>query len=331
MIKKLAKEFLERLNLIYSKDELKILEKWFSLEKRKPTFRVNTLKSNCEEIEEYFKKTDFNIEKISYLENAYILLNGVEKDLWSTKINKEWKIYLQWISSQIPVSFMNIKLWYKVLDLAASPGSKTTQISAYLNNSWEIIACDLNQIRIDKLEFTLKRQWVKNTKIVKIDSRNLKNINDSEDSSFDDFPVLTPWYFDAILLDAPCSSEWRINLNNEKVWSNWTLWNIKRNYKIQRDMLRNNLDLLKSWWELIYSTCTLSPEENEEIVHFLLCNFPELEIIDISSNSKIPNSKKWLLKFWNKVYKKEVERSLRIIASPETEWFFIAKFVKKSI
>lgn len=331
MLNKLPKEFLERLNLIYSKEELEVLEKGFSCKKRKPTFRVNTLKWTSQEIEEYFSKTDFKIEKIPALENSYTLLNWTEKDLWSTPINLAWKIYLQWISSQVPVMLMDVKEWDKILDLTASPGSKTSQIAAKLWNTWEIIACDLNQIRIDKLEFTLKRQWVRNTKILKIDSRFLKKINEAEDEAFDDFPTLTPWYFDSILLDAPCSSEWRINLNDDKVWSNWTLWNIKRNFKIQRDMLRNNMDLLKEGGELLYSTCTLAPEENEAVVHFILCNFPELEIVDISSDSKIENSKKWILKFWKTVYKKEIEKSLRIIPSEETEGFFVAKFIKKSV
>lgn len=331
MMKKLDKQFLDRLKLIYTKEELLVLEKGFLINKRKPAFRVNTIKTTDKEVEEFFEKSNLDIEKYAWLNHAYILTNGTEKDLWDTKLNMEWKIYVQWISSQIPVNFMDLEDNYKVLDLTASPGSKTTQISAKMSNKWEIIACDLNQIRIDKLNFTIKRQWAKNVTVIKTDSRFLKNINNTEDKEFDDLPVLTPWYFDSIILDAPCSSEWRINLNYEKIWNNWTLWNVKRNYKIQRDMLRNNLDLLKLWWELIYSTCTLSPEENEWIIHFLLCNFPELEIVDLSSNSKIKNSKRWMLSFWATVYKKDVEKSLRIIPSEESEGFFVAKLIKKSI
>ncbi|PIE85029.1 hypothetical protein CSA08_04275 [Candidatus Gracilibacteria bacterium] len=331
LLNKLPLEFLDRLKLIYSEKELEILKEGFTCKKRKPTFRINTLKTTNKEVEDYFGKLNLKIQKYYPLENGYILINGTEKDLWNTKLNDLGKIYVQGLSSQIPVTFMDLKDNFKVLDLTASPGSKTTQISSKMANKGEVVAVDINKIRIDKLNFTIKRQGAKNITVIKADSRFLKDINDIEDKKFDDLPVFSPGYFDSILFDAPCSSEGRINLNNEKIWKNWTLGNIKRNYKIQKDILRNNLDLLKVGGELIYSTCTLSPEENEGIVHFLLCNYPELEIIDISSDSKISNSKKGILKFGDTVYKKEVEKSLRIIPNEESEGFFVAKFIKKSI
>lgn len=315
MLDKLPQKLIERLKLIYTKDELEIIEKWFNIPYRKTSFRVNTIKSTKEEIEKILREKEIEFEKISFLENWYKLINEREKSLWEKDIYKEWKIYLQWITSQLPVSFLEFKNWEKVLDLTASPGSKTSQISAKLNNSWEIVANEISKIRLEKLKYTINKQGCENVIIINKDATH-------KVFEFDN-------YFDKILLDAPCSSEWKINLNNDKIWSNWTMWNIKRNYNIQKEILKNNISLLKIGWEFVYSTCTLAPEENEWIVHFLLCNYKDLEIIDISSpfenNTKF---KKWIKKFGEIVYRKDVEKSLRILPSIDTEWFFVAKFRK---
>jgi 16S rRNA C967 or C1407 C5-methylase (RsmB/RsmF family) len=255
------------------------------------------------------------IEKIPFLENWYKLLNWREKDLWDLDFFKEWLIYLQSISSQLPVVFMNLEEWNKVLDATAAPWSKTTQIWAKLRNTWNILAIDNNQIRVDKLKFNIKRQWIRNTKVIKLDARKL---NKEEYAN----------HFDNILFDAPCSSEWRIDLNREKTYSYWKPEIIKRNYNHQKNILNNIVPMLKEWWELIYSTCTLAPEENEAIVHFLLSNFKELSIVDIIEKLNIKNSRPWIIKFWKTVYRNNVSKSLRILPSKDIDWFFIAKFIK---
>jgi 16S rRNA (cytosine1407-C5)-methyltransferase len=124
----------------------------------------------------------------------------------------------------------------------------------------------------------------------------------------------------------PCSAEWRINLNNEKTYSFWNEANIKRNYIVQKEILKDIVKLLKVNWILVYSTCTLAPEENEAIVHFLLSNFKELEIEPITLDYK--NIRKWITKFWDTIYNKKVDNSLRCLPSEDTEWFFVAKFRK---
>ncbi len=309
----LSKTFQNRLKIIYTKEELGIINKWFSTDTRKTTFRINTLKWNVDSIESELKTAWLFYSKIDYLNNSYVLYKWREKDLWDTEIFKTWKIYIQWLSSQIPVNIMDINNWNTILDVTASPWSKTSQIAEKIKNTWKIYACDNNQIRIDKLNFTLKRQWVTNVEVIKTDARNLwEKLNEVE--------------FDNILFDAPCSAEWRFNLNKEKSYSFWSEENIKSKYKLQKQILQSIIPLLKSWWELVYSTCTLAPEENENIVHFILCNYPDLKIQDI--NTSFPNTKHWILEFWKQRYKKEVSKSLRILPSPESEWFFVARFIK---
>jgi 16S rRNA C967 or C1407 C5-methylase (RsmB/RsmF family) len=124
----------------------------------------------------------------------------------------------------------------------------------------------------------------------------------------------------------PCSAEWRINFWVEKTYWFWSEDNIKKNYKLQKEILSSILPILKTGWNLVYSTCTIAPEENEGIVHFLLSNFKNLEIQEIFLDYK--NIRNWIASFWNTVYNKNVIKSLRCLPSEETEGFFIAKFKK---
>ena len=341
---KLTESFLAKLKEIHTPKELKIIEAWFSTEKRDVTFRVNTLKTTNEEVEKYLKEKGLKIEKITYLENGYKLLGWKEKDLWDLDISSEGKIYIQWITSQLIWELVqtSVQLWqkqksspqsspkgeevatgFKVLDLTAAPGSKTSHLSAILNNEWEIVANEMNTIRSEKLNFTIKRQWCKNVEVVKGDARELKS-------------TFLENYFDLIIADLPCSAEWRINLTNEKSYAFLEKSGLnKRNYKMQQDILKNTIALLKVGWSLIYSTCTLDPQENEWIVHYLLSIFKDLEIEDISKTFKHKDIKKytktWIKSYGKYIYRKDVEKSVRIFPSVDTEWFFIAKFTKKAI
>jgi len=324
MKNKLPKELIERLEEIYSKDELKTIEEWFNCNHRKTSFRINTLKSNTKDVLKALKEASLEVEKVKFLKNWYILLNWEEKDLWELDIYKKWHIYMQSISSQLPVDLLDIEDFNKILDITAAPGWKTSQASALLKNTWEIIANDNNQIRIDKLNFTLNKQGCKNVKVIKTDARLIaeKNIDEDWESK------LYKNYFNHIIADLPCSAEWKINLNKEKTYWFWNLWVVKRNFKLQKDILKSILPMLRVGWTLMYSTCTLAPEENEAVVHMLLSLYPELELQDINIDYK--NTKKWLKWFWKHVYRKDVQKSIRILPSEETEWFFVAKFKKIS-
>ena len=330
MKKILNKEFLEKIENIYSKEELKIIEAGFKTENRKPTFRINTLKANEEKTIESLKEAGVKIKKLDYFDNIYILEEWREKDLWDTWAFKAGYIYMQGISSMIPALLFEKTLDYaaysnmKILDVTSAPWSKTSQLSAIMNNEWQIIACDNNQIRIDKLNFTLKRQGCKNVWVVKTDARKLSSKLSEE------FWAEVEQYFDKILFDAPCSAEWRFNLTREKSYAFWNSSIPKKNYRLQKDILTEVLKMLKIGWELVYSTCTLSPEENENIVHFIQSLFPEMEIVDITKNSifKKLETKKWIKSFWKSIYK-NADKSIRILPTSEYEGFFVAKFVKK--
>ena len=315
MIKKLNNELLGILKDTFNSSEMKIIEKNFEIEKRNPSFRVNILKWNKEDILSELKDNNLIVREISFLEDFFILENGIERDLWNLDLYKYGKIYLQSLSSVLPVNlFSNFKKEnIKILDTTAAPWWKTSQLSAKFPNA-EIYAFEKNKIRFEKMIYNLKKLWCSNVKAINDDVMNTSNyVNDLD-------------FFDYILFDAPCTGEGNINLNKEKTYSSWDIKYVNKNYKLQKNILKTVIPYLKSSWEIIYSTCTLNPIENENIVHFILCNFSELEIKSLDLDYKY--LKKPLKSFRWSFYRKDVENAIRIIPNEETEGFFIAKFRK---
>ncbi len=323
-MQRLNEKFIKKLELIYLKEEIEKIKKGFSNIDRKTVFRVNKLKKDFDAIKE-LKELGFVLEKINFLDYAYKIISNWKIRLSQTKAFKNGYIYLQWITSQIPIELIELpkKLDnFKALDLTAAPGWKTSQLAVKLNNYWKIIANELNNIRLEKLKYTIKNQWVRNTEIINFDAIELKN-------------YLRENSFDLIIADLPCSAEWRINLNKEKTYKYLQkVWINKRNYKLQQDIIKNTISLLKSWWELIYSTCTLDPLENEGIVHYILSNFSEMEIVDIDdyfNQDSLKNIlKQWIKSYKKYIFKKEVSKSIRLLPFLDNEWFFVVKFRKKA-
>lgn len=326
MEKTLPQAFWNRIEKIYSKEDIETIKKGYNIEKRKTSFRVNTIKNTEEVAIETLTGLGIKTTKVPYLENCYTLDEGTEKDLWETELFEKGKIYIQQISSQIPVQFMDLQEGEKVLDATAAPWSKTSQIAALTNNKSEIIAIDNNAIRIDKLNYTLKKQGVKNAVVMKTDARKihvplgeyLTQLGWSEDD--------TKEYFDKILLDSPCTAEGRFNLNKEKSFGFWNETIFKKAYRLSKSILEEIIPMLKVGGTLVYSTCTLAPEENEAITHFILSNYPEMQIEEISIDSE--NMRPGIKSYGKAIYRSDVTKTIRCLPSEETEGFYIAKFTK---
>jgi len=292
----------------------------FSLEKRPVSFRVNTLKSSHEEIEEALKKASITYTKLDFPKNSYVLDSEFnESDIWKRRVYKDGKLYMQWLSSQIPALLFtkSSSSPLRILDACAAPGWKTSQISALYPDA-EIIAFEPFKVRYEKMQHNLEKLWCNNTQAINDEIRNIWKYIEEEN------------YFDMILVDAPCSSEGSISLHNTKFLEAWDIKHINKNYKRQKYILSDVIPYLKVWWELIYTTCTIAPEENEAVVHFALCNYTELELqnVDFLWNKYIKISKS-LKKFENKIFKTEIsEKTIRVIPSEYSEWFYISKFIK---
>lgn len=214
------------------------------------TFRVNTLKSSIGEIEEKLKESNIEYEKVIWSGEAFIIKNIRENDIRELDIYKEGKIYLQSLSSMLPPIILNPKEGTDILDMAAAPGGKTTQLAALSNNKAHITACEMNNIRIEKLKYNIEKQGATCVYIMQKDSRQI-----------DDF-----FSFDQILLDAPCSGSGTLNLEDKNIDKYFTLKLIEKSSKTQLALLKKAIKILKKGQEMVYSTCSILSKENEEIV-----------------------------------------------------------------
>jgi len=214
-------------------------------------------------------------------------------------------------ASMIPPIILNPKPGELILDMCAAPGSKATQIAQYMQNKGIIIANDYKYIRLQPLSVNIQRTGISNTIITLMEGRFFKNCNIR---------------FDKILVDAPCSGTGTIrkSLKTLKIWNPNM---VRRLAAQQRQLIDTAFSILKKGGILVYSTCTLEPEENEGIIDFLLKKYENAKLKEI----KIEGLKKSkpILEFENNRYNKEIKKCLRIWPQDnDTEGFFVAKIQK---
>ena len=157
MEKHVTEFLIEMLNQQYGEEiTSKILEGY--LKKRMVTFRVNTLKTSIEKVEEVLKNNNIEFEKVSWSDVAYIVKNVREDTLKELEVYKKGEIYLQSLSSMLPPIVLEPKENTDILDMCAAPGGKTTELASLTNNNANITACELNKIRIEKLKYNIEKQ-----------------------------------------------------------------------------------------------------------------------------------------------------------------------------
>ncbi len=233
--------------------------------KRKTTLRINTIKSNIEEIKNELEKEKIEYETVKWSKEALIIKNADEKTIQEMEIYKNGKIYLQSLSSMLPPIILEPKEETDILDMAAAPGGKTTQIAAITNNKAHITACEKNKIRAERLKYNVDKQGATCVFIMPKDSRFI-----------DDF-----FSFDQILLDAPCSGSGTLDYNDANIEKYFTKQLIERSTTTQKTLLKKAINLLKPGHEMVYSTCSILSCENEDVVESILKD-GKAEIIPIS-------------------------------------------------
>lgn len=233
--------------------------------KRKTTLRINTIKSNIEEIKNELEKEKIEYETIKWSKEALIIKNADEKTIQEMEIYKNGKIYLQSLSSMLPPIILEPKEGTDILDMAAAPGGKTTQIAALTNNKAHITACEKNKIRAERLKYNVDKQGATCVFIMPKDARFI-----------DDF-----FSFDQILLDAPCSGSGTLDYNDANVEKYFTEQLIERSSKTQKTLLSKAIKLLKPGHEMVYSTCSILDCENEDVVSSVI-KHGNIEIVHIN-------------------------------------------------
>lgn len=263
---------------------------------RSVTLRINTIKTNKDYVKNKLIELGINFKEVIWNEDALIIENANEVDLKKLDMYKNGEIYLQSLSSMLPVIVLNPKKDENILDMAAAPGGKTTQIAALCDNNAMITACEKNKIRSERLKYNLKRQGVGCVNVLVEDARKLSEY----------------FSFDKILLDAPCSGSGTENINEKQ----FTKELIERSQKTQIELLKKAIQILKPGKEMVYSTCSILGEENEEVIKKFL---NEVEVVPIDKNifeniSLLPT---------------KIEGTICIAPSDLYEGFFVAKLKKK--
>ena len=280
------------------------------------SIRCNTLKISTQELKERLESKGWKIKQ-PWPKHPEIMI--VENDLEPGELGRALEhllgyYYIQELASLLPAISLNPQSNEFILDLAAAPGSKTTQISSYINNTGTIIANEISFSRIKILASNLERCGCSNTIITKKEGsalcQRLKKQN---------------YLFDKILLDAPCSGEGTLR-STPKTSLMWNPKTIKSVSRLQKTLITSALEILKSGGILVYSTCTHAPEENEEVIDFALKKFSNIKLETINLPVK---TREGITNWQDQIYNSEVKKCARIYPQDNnTEGFFIAKLRK---
>lgn len=237
--------------------------------------RVNTLKISIDEFLQRVAPLHWQLTPVPWCETGFWIQRPDEQEnnlpLGNTAQHMAGLFYIQEASSMMPPEtlFDQLTSMDMVLDMTAAPGSKSTQIAAKMNNQGLLVANELSASRIKSLSANLQRCGVSNTAISHFDASV--------------FGRWLPETFDAILLDAPCSGEGGVRKDADAL-KNWSVSHLNDIASIQKQLIISAFNALKSGGELVYSTCTLNQQENQQVIQHLQQTFPnDVEIIKLDA------------------------------------------------
>ncbi len=273
----------------------KDLEYIAQLKSAKKFVRINTLKIQAQD---YIKQDELVLEKTA-IPFMFSVKDGTPGKTLGYKAG--W-IHPQSLSSSVvPLAFEGFSERDVVLDLAASPGSKFTEISMLMENKGIAVANDQEE-RMDALMSNIARLGVLNSVVMSADGKSL-GIKEK---------------FDKVLLDAPCTALG----SHPFAWERIDERSIKVMPDVQKKMIRSAFEALKPGGTLVYSTCTITKQENEEVIYYLLNKFTDAKLenigLDLPHSSGLPEFGTEFRKTW-RISPKDLD----------SEGFFIAKIKKE--
>ncbi|GAB2660907.1 16S rRNA (cytosine(1407)-C(5))-methyltransferase RsmF [Vibrio panuliri] len=228
------------------------------------SIRVNTLKISIDDFLLRAADKNWQLEPVPWCDEGF----WIEADesvvpLGNTAEHMGGLFYIQEASSMMPVSalFQADDSYTSVLDMAAAPGSKTTQIAARMDNQGVLVANEFSSSRVKVLHANIERCGVRNAALSNYDGRV--------------FGGWLPEQFEAVLIDAPCSGEGTVRKDADAM-KNWSKESVISIAETQKDLIESAFHALKPGGVMVYSTCTLSREENQEVCHHLKAKFGEL-------------------------------------------------------
>lgn len=304
--------FWERLREMFPQDIVSSVRSAYS-HQRPTSLRVNTLKISIPAFTEKFAVYGIKLVPVPWWDAAFIVRETTLRALTELPEYTTGQFYVQSLSSMIPPLVLDPQQHETILDLTAAPGSKTTQMAALMRNTGRIIANDNSHIRIFRLKANLETQGAENTVVTQTQGQIF----------WQDYPE----YFDRTLVDVPCSMEGRFLTDQPKSFLHWTPKKVKELAERQRFLLRSAISATKVGGTIVYSTCTLSPEENEGVIDWILRKENNSVIVDPIELHHITGYPP-LLSWHSKTYHPDISKTLRILPSPTMEGFYVAKLKK---
>jgi NOL1/NOP2/sun family putative RNA methylase len=275
------------------------------------SLRVNTLKAKRENTLSLL--SDVRLEQLPFYHDGFSVKG--KHSLGNHITHNLGLIYVQEVASMVPVIVLDPQPGEVVMDLCAAPGSKTTQIAQLMANNGLLVANEISRKRMKGLTHNVKRCGLMNEVVISINGQKIHRI-------FTD-------YFDRILIDAPCSAEGTIR-KSKAVLFHWGTKNIRRMSRLQIGLMISAFRALRPGGSMVYSTCTIAPEENEMVVSYLLEKCPEAELLPIrvTGFKMRPGIKNWQgIRF-----DRRIEYCARILPQDnDTAPFFIARLTKRGI
>ena len=272
--------------------------------KLKQAIRTNSINNDGTSVAKRLLYREVQLTKIPFLKNGYWIC----KSKFSVGATSEYLsgLYsIQEAAAQIPATLFTDLKDKLVLDACAAPGGKTVQLADLMHNTGAIIALDVDKQRLTALSNQLERCHVKNTIVYRMDAREASRLKIK---------------FDKILLDVPCSG----NFATDKEWFNRrTLEDVKKNATLQREMLSEARGVLKEDGEIVYSTCSLEPEEDELNIDWAIKKL-ELQVEETDCYGE-----KASVNIFGKRLDSSIENCKRIWPG-QTQGFFVCKLKKKA-
>ena len=258
-MKQLPEKFLSRMEAMLGKEFPAFLQSYDF--PRKFGLRVNTNKIS---VEEFLEISPFHLEPIPWIDNGFFYDENDRPSRHPYYFAGLY--YLQEPSAMTPANRFSVNPGEYVLDLCAAPGGKATELGAKLQGNGFLVANDISNSRAKALLRNLELFGIKNSMVTNETPAKLAKY--------------FPEFFDKILVDAPCSGEGMFRKDPD-VAKTWDETRPEFFGKLQREIATQAISMLKPVGELLYSTCTFSPIENEGLISFILENFPEIELLTL--------------------------------------------------
>ena len=270
---------------------------------------MNTLLCSVADAKKNILSKGWVLDPIPWCKEGFWIAHPDRRDVGNLLEYHIGEVYVQEAASMIPPLVLKPKPGEIVLDMCASPGSKTTQMAAMMENKGLLVANDYKGDRLQSLGINLQRSVLTNTLITLMHGRKFSTFQ-----------------FDKILLDAPCSGTGTIrkSLKTIRIWNANMITKLARQ---QKELIETAFENLKSGGEMVYSTCSVEPEEDEGVVNHLLKKYENAKVMKVALKGL--KTSPAVMEFEGEKYHPDVQHTLRIWPQDnDTEGFFIAKIKK---